>query len=47
MPADIIGIQRYLSSGMIKGLGPKTAKEIVAIYKEDTLKIIENNPNLL
>jgi len=47
MPADIVGIQRYLSSGMIKGLGPKTAKKIVAIYKEDTLKIIENNPNLL
>ena len=30
MPADVARIERYLSSGMIKGLGPKTAKKIVS-----------------
>lgn len=47
MPADITGIQRYLSSEMIKGLGSQTAKKIVSYYKENTLKVIESNPDLL
>lgn len=47
MPADITGIQIYLSSGMIKGLGPQTAKKIVSYYKENTLKVMESNPDLL
>ena len=47
MPADIVGIQRYLSSGMIKGLGPKTAKKIVSRFKEDTFNVIEKYPYFL
>lgn len=47
MPADITGIQRYLSSGMIKGLVQQTAKKIVSHYKEDTLKVMESKPDLL
>ena len=47
MPADVARIERYLSSGMIKGLGPKTAKKIVAHFKEDTLNVIEKYPYFL
>lgn len=39
--------QKDLSSGMIKGLGSQTAKKIVSYYKENTLKVIESNPDLL
>lgn len=47
MPADIVGIERYLSSGMIKGLGPKIAKKIVSRFKEDTFNVIEKYPYFL
>lgn len=42
MPATIYGIEKYLGSGLIKGVGPKFAKKIVQIYGTDTLEIIEN-----
>lgn len=41
------GIVRYLSSGLIKGVGPVTAEAIVKKFKENTLEIIEFNPELL
>ncbi|HMV84671.1 MAG TPA: ATP-dependent RecD-like DNA helicase [Blastocatellia bacterium] len=41
-PATIAGIQKYLGSGLIKGVGPVTAKRIVDHFKEKTLDIIEN-----
>ena len=40
-PATITGIEKYLGSGLIKGVGPVTAKRIVAHFEFDTLDIIE------
>jgi len=42
-PATITGIERYLGSGLIKGVGPVTAKRIVAHFGLETLDIIENH----
>src|SRR5579864_7540091 len=47
LPASIEGITRYLSSGLIKGIGPKKAKLIVDHFGEQTLAIIEQQPDLL
>lgn len=43
-PADIIGITKYLGSGLIKGIGPAFAKKIVDTFGINTLKIIEETP---
>lgn len=43
MPADEVSILRYLASGAIKGIGPKTAQKIVDVYGKDTFDIIENH----
>jgi exodeoxyribonuclease V alpha subunit len=40
-PATITGIEKYLGSGLIKGVGPVTAKRIVAHFGTETLEIIE------
>ncbi|MBX7219654.1 MAG: ATP-dependent RecD-like DNA helicase [Blastocatellia bacterium] len=40
-PATIAGIEKYLGSGLIKGIGPVTAKRIVEKFKEKTLDVIE------
>lgn len=40
-PATITGIEKYLGSGLIKGVGPVTAKRIVAHFGLETLDIIE------
>ncbi|MGE5444604.1 MAG: hypothetical protein ACM3SR_08395 [Ignavibacteriales bacterium] len=37
VPATITGIEKYLGSGLIKGIGPVTAKRIVSHFKLDTL----------
>jgi len=42
-PATIAGIQKYLGSGLIKGVGPVTARRIVDHFGEQTLDIIEND----
>ena len=47
LPTGIMGIERYLSSGIIKGVGPKMAKRIVNEFGEDTFKVIEQEPNRL
>src|SRR5436309_2112243 len=47
LPASIQGIERYLSSGLIKGIGPKKAKCIVEHFGEQTLAIIEQQPERL
>lgn len=44
MPEDTVGIERYLSSGIIKGVGEVLAKRIVKKFKSDTLRIIEQEP---
>ncbi len=47
LPASIEGMTRYLSSGLIKGIGPKKAKLIVDHFGEQTLAIIEQQPERL
>ncbi|MEG3437796.1 ATP-dependent RecD-like DNA helicase [Pannus brasiliensis CCIBt3594] len=42
-PATLTGIEKYLGSGLIKGVGPVTAKRIVAHFGLETLEIIEND----
>ncbi len=44
LPATIAGIERYLGSGLIKGVGPVTAKRIVRKFGTDTLQVIEETP---
>lgn len=46
-PADLLGIQKYLESGLIKGIGPVYAKKIVDKFGLDTLTIIESVPQRL
>jgi len=40
-------IQKYLASGIIKGVGPATAKKIVEVFGENTLDVMEENPDEL
>ncbi|MCI7813227.1 MAG: ATP-dependent RecD-like DNA helicase [Lachnospiraceae bacterium] len=47
MPATIYGIEKYLGSGLIKGVGPKFAKRIVQQFGTDTLEVIETEPKRL
>ena len=47
LPATANLILKYLSSGAIKGIGPSTAKKIVAQYGDDTLDVLENHPEWL
>src|SRR5439155_7361474 len=47
LPASVEGITRYLSSGLIKGVGPKKAERIVEHFGEQTLAIIEQRPERL
>ncbi|MCX8109845.1 MAG: ATP-dependent RecD-like DNA helicase [Syntrophorhabdaceae bacterium] len=43
LPATSKGIEKYLGSGMIKGIGPVMARRLVARFKEDTLRVIEED----
>ncbi len=43
-PNDVVSIKRYLSSGLISGIGEIMAQQIVDEFGEYTLDIIENNP---
>ena len=47
LPATVYGIEKYLGSGLIKGIGPKFARRIVEKFGKDTLEVIEENPNAL
>ena len=47
LPASKEGITRYLGSGLIKGVGPKKAQRIVEHFGEQTLAIIEQQPERL
>ena len=46
-PSDLVGIHKYLASGMIKGIGPMYAEKIVGAFGLDTLKIIDKTPERL
>ena len=47
LPATVYGMEKYLGSGLIKGVGPKFAKRIVQKYGIDTFNVIEDNIELL
>lgn len=47
LPASLAGMESYLGSGMIKGIGPKMAERIVGHFKEETFDIIETDPGRL
>lgn len=46
-PEDLTTMERYLGSGAIKGIGPALAGRIVRRFKEDTFRVIEQNPEEL
>lgn len=47
LPTTEIGIERYLGSGLIKGIGPAMARRIVAKFGDKTLDVIEREPDRL
>lgn len=47
LPSSTIGIEKYLASGLIKGIGPKFAKRLVNAFAENTLEVIDKNPQRL
>jgi len=47
LPATVFGIEKYLGSGLIKGVGPKFAGRIVKTFGAGTLDIIEEDPDRL
>jgi len=42
MPSSIAGIEKYLASGVIQGIGPVTAKKIVKHFGENTMNVLDN-----
>jgi exodeoxyribonuclease V alpha subunit len=46
-PATALAIEKYLGSGLIKGIGPVMAKRMVELFGLETLEIIENEPRQL
>jgi exodeoxyribonuclease V alpha subunit len=46
-PHTIEGIEKYLGSGLVKGIGPHFAKKIVAVFGERTLQVIDESPAFL
>ena len=46
-PATLEGIERYLGSGMVKGIGPHFARKLVHAFGERVFDIIEDNPDRL
>lgn len=47
LPATVSGIKKYLGSGLIKGIGPVYAGRIVKVFGEQTLNILDNEPDRL
>ena len=44
IPTSMGGILKYLSSGAIKGVGPSTAQKLIKEFKEQTMEVLENQP---
>ena len=44
LPATVAGMEKYLGSGLIRGVGPVTARRIVAHFGANTLDVIEHAP---
>ena len=47
LPSTVAGMESYLGSGMVKGIGPKLAERIVGHFREATFEIIEKKPERL
>jgi len=47
LPSSVKGIEKFLSSGLIKGIGPVLAKRIVGMFGKDTIDILTENPGRL
>ena len=47
LPATVVGLRKYLGSGMIKGVGPVMAARIVTKFGMDTMDVIEQTPDKL
>ena len=47
LPADIYGMEKYLGSGLIKGIGPVFARRIVTQFREETLEVIDRDSRRL
>ncbi|MGN0376505.1 MAG: ATP-dependent RecD-like DNA helicase [Suilimivivens sp.] len=47
LPDDTVSMERYLGSGAIKGIGEALARRIVKAFKEDTFRVIEEEPERL
>lgn len=46
-PTSIIGLKKYLGSGLIKGIGPAYAEKLVDYFGQKVLEIIDNHPKRL
>ncbi len=44
MPSSLVEIEKYLGSGIVKGIGPVTSKKIVHKFKEDTIQVLRFEP---
>jgi exodeoxyribonuclease V alpha subunit len=47
LPSTVAGMESYLGSGMVKGIGPKLAERIVGHFRETTFEVIEKQPGRL
>lgn len=47
MPETLDALERYLAGGIIKGVGPSTAKKIVDTFKEETIAVLRFEPSRL
>lgn len=47
MPATAVGLEKYLASGLIRGVGPVTAKRLIQAFGTEIITIIENEPDRL
>jgi len=45
LPSSVKGIEKFLSSGLVKGIGPVLAKRIVKKFGQDTIKVISGHPS--
>ena len=47
VPASAEGVEKFLASGLIRGVGPATAKKIVEFFGDDTLSVLDEEPERL
>src|SRR5215204_4824930 len=46
-PRTLEGIEKYLGSGMVKGIGPHFARKLVAAFEDEVFEVIEHEPQRL